>query len=768
MAASTTTQLGAVLREALRQHRAGAFDRAQTLYAEALALDPAHPDALHLAGVLAYQQRRLRDATGLLDRAIASAGSIADFWNSRAAVHRAAGDLAAASYDLQRALALNPAYVEAQVNLGEVLTRQGQHEAAAVQLQAAIAQAPRHARAHDALGVVLIETGARARAIASFRQALALAPDMEAARCHLGVALAAQGETAAALKELRHAIRVAPGFVEAHFNLANVLQSTGDLPGAIAAYRRVVELDRAYLNGWNNLGLALRAANDDAAARQCFERALTIGGDSEGLASIANNLGNLLASDGDLIGAIKIFERALALQPKDAKIHLNFGKTLQQANSGALADIHIARALELDPQQKLPIELSPFTTLYGPMKPAELIARAQKSVETLAGQRPMRRRDYPNRNDPLKRLRVGYISPDFRTHSVANFIEPVLRAHDRSAVEVYCYASVEKPDRLTTHLQGLADHWRNIFGRSDQEAADMIGEDAIDILIDLAGHTRGGRLGVLALQPAPVQATWIGYAGTTGLDAIDWRMTDSLADPLPRTDAHFTEQLLRLPGGFLCYAPIDDLPPVAQRSTRLADAITFGSFNHIAKVRDGVIEAWSEILHRQPRARLVLKSQGLDCPTVADIVRLQFRERGIELERVELLSFAGDRARHLETYGQIDIALDPFPYNGTTTTCEALWMGVPVISLVGDQHRSRVGVSLLTRAGLAELLADDRAGYIDLAVSLATDRARLDTLRANLRARAMASALADAKAITIGLESGLRQIWQAWCAPPAT
>ena len=342
-----------------------------------------------------------------------------------------------------------------------------------------------------------------------------------------------------------------------------------------------------------------------------------------------------------------------------------------------------------------------------------------------------------------RRLRLGYVSPDFNHHAVACFIEPVLAAHDRTRVEVFCYAAVRAPDRITARLRRLAEHWRDIAPLDDAAAAALIRADRPDLLVDLAGHTAHHRLGVFARRPAPVQATWLGYPNTTGLDAIGYRLTDAVADPPGQTEAFHSEKLVRLPATFSCYGPDADAPPVNDLPAARAGAVTFGSLNNFAKITPAVIALWSRLLRELPGSRLVLKSRGLGDAAVAARIRDAFAVHGIEPARLTLDGAELSVAAHLSLYHGIDIGLDPFPYNGTTTTCEALWMGVPVVTVTGANHVARVGASLLTHCGLTELVASDEAGYIAAAVALAGDPDRMTTLRRTMRDRLNAAPLTD-------------------------
>jgi protein O-GlcNAc transferase len=365
--------------------------------------------------------------------------------------------------------------------------------------------------------------------------------------------------------------------------------------------------------------------------------------------------------------------------------------------------------------------------------------------------------------DPRRRIRIGYVSPNLGSHSVSYFIEPVLSHHDRSAFEVYCYHTGPHCDETTERIEAAVDAWRQADSLSDDALARLIVDDRIDVLVDLAGHTLFGRLAVFARRPAPVQMTWIGYPDTTGIEAIDFRITDAIADPAPQADARHTERLLRLPGAFLCYQPPRDAPEVALRD-KGADEVVFCSFNTVRKVNDAVIALWSRVLRAVPGSRLLIKGgRVLGEEAVARRLRTGFAAHGIAESRLELKDWIEDRAGHLNLYGAADIALDTFPYNGTTTTCEAMWMGVPVVTLAGEAHMSRVGATLLCAVGLNELIAHSPDAFVEAAVSLARDLPRRRALRATLRARFAASPLLDHAGFTRTLDATIRDAWVEWC-----
>jgi predicted O-linked N-acetylglucosamine transferase (SPINDLY family) len=366
-----------------------------------------------------------------------------------------------------------------------------------------------------------------------------------------------------------------------------------------------------------------------------------------------------------------------------------------------------------------------------------------------------------DRADPDRRLRIGYVSRDFRLHSVAYFIEPVIAHHDRAGYGIYCYYLAADHDDTTQRLSQSADVWREAHGASVDEIAARIYADEIDILVDLGGHTKLNRLGVFSRKPAPVQATWLGYPDTTGLASIDYRITDTVADPPGLTDEIHTERLLRLEPPFVCYQPPHESPAVDLRET--AGDVVFGSFNMLIKLNGPLIDMWAQILKAVPDSRLLIKSGLLEHDEAVWRVHERFEKAGIARSRVELRALTQHRMDHLAAYGEVDVALDTFPYNGATTTCEALWMGVPVVTLAGESHMSRVGASLLTAVGLSNLISASTAEYVQTAVALGRDPALRRALRAGMRDRLAASALLDHAGFTRKLEGALRRAWRAWC-----
>jgi predicted O-linked N-acetylglucosamine transferase (SPINDLY family) len=397
------------------------------------------------------------------------------------------------------------------------------------------------------------------------------------------------------------------------------------------------------------------------------------------------------------------------------------------------------------------------------MMPAEVLAAhkawAQRHLGRISGGFK-----FENASDPDRKLKIGYVSPDFRGHAVSYFVEPVLMGHDRSKFEVYCYSAVHKPDAVTDRLKSRADHWRDITRLPGARAAEMIHADQIDILVDLAGHTSENRLDVFAHRPAPVQVNWQGYPNTTGLSAIAYRLTDEQADPAGTTEAFHSEQLVRLPRTAWCYRPPETCPDVSDLPAKQTGRFTFGSFNRLAKVSAFTIEMWSRAVKAVPGSRLLFKTAGLDEPATAKYVREQFARHGLEGDQLDLIGNDPSTQAHLERYSQMDLALDCYPYHGTTTSCEAMWMGVPGIVLVGTTHVSRVGLSLLTSIGLPELAARSADEFVEIAARVASDLDRLAELRRTMRQRMQDSPLMDQSGFCQDIEDAYRQMWRTWCA----
>ncbi len=590
-------------------------------------------------------------------------------------------------------------------------------------------------------------------------------PGSLAALLHRGARLANDGDATGAEAAFRAALALAPDQPDALALLGRLLAEAQRGAEAVPLFERLLATwpcDRRGLHGLANLRRDAGALDD---AHTLYIRAEAQPAETPADdAQLALDHGLALARQDRWTEAARRFERVIALQPARRVGWTNLAAMRRIAGDIDGSIEASRRSMALDPDRPLAWNTLLFTLNYRPAATAAeqlAIARAfdRRVALPLA---PVPRR-HANRPEPDRRLRVGYLSGDLCRHPVASFLLPLLRCHDRSQVELFAYSSGEREDDVTVQIRHQIDHWRAVATADHGAVAAQIEADGIDIAVDLSGHTAYTRLLALARRPAPVQIAWLGYPGTTGLSAIGYRLTDAVADPPGAADGVHSESLVRLPGGFLCFEPPADAPPVGPPPSARTGLVTFGSFNMLPKLTDPAIELWLRILTAVPGSRLALKAHSFTDPAIAAATAERFSQRGLPAERLDIIPWIGNQAQHLDRYRTIDIALDTFPYTGTTTTCEALWMGVPVVTLAGDRHAARVGASLLHRVGLDDLIAATPEHYVEIAVGLARDPARLAQLRAELRQRVAASPLADASGFARQVEAAYRQLWQGWC-----
>ena len=563
---------------------------------------------------------------------------------------------------------------------------------------------------------------------------IVVAPD----RLHVCTARAAEhaaaGGHAAAAQLYRESLELQPQDARVWCNLGAELGAIGQADEAERVYRRALELDPALAEAWYNLGRLLQEQGRVAEPENCYRAAAALvdaGANQPLWQLIYNNWGLLLYNQGRPQEAVALYRDALVLHAQASDLGSNLLFTLNSLPG-------------LDPEAVT----------------AEHLAWGARHADRFAPAQA----EFANSAEPHRTVRVGYVSADFRRHAVAFYMEPVLRKHRRDRFEVYCYSNWAKPDDVTEQFRGLCDRWRDIAGVDDAMAAQMVRDDRIDILVDLSGHTEGNRLLLFARKPAPIQVTYMGYLGTSGMAAMDLRITDPHIDPVGVAEPLYRERLLRLPHGIICYQPPPDAPQVPALPALQRGHVTFGSFNSFPKLTEATQRVWARLLARLPGARLRVVSApaGEACDRMLAI----FESEGVFANRIDVLGRMPYRA-YLEQYLQVDIALDPYPYNGGTTTLESLWMGVPVISRAGLAGFSRCGASHLSNVGLDNLIAGSWEEYTDIALRLAGDLPRLAALRAGLRARMRDSPLLDASGFAAGLEALYRQAWQEWCAGKA-
>jgi protein O-GlcNAc transferase len=771
-----------LIEQAVELHAAGQWSAAEDLYRRALEQNPENADAWRGLGVLAHQCGQSEQALEWIQQALQLAPEHPVFWNDLGDVLRGVGRMEDALESYERALVFRAAYPECLANIGSVLGALGRTAQAIPRFQQALALSPEDPGALTQYGVMLLDSGRADEAEVLLRRACAAAPQSVEPPFHLAAALDSQGKDREALAMYERCAQMAPKVAavwtrwgrallrlghletaaqvfaqgaacpgnpgECFRDLGQTLHRLGRSPEALDAYEKARASAPNEPELHNELGIVLKDLGRFTEAAQSFHQALAL---NPGLTSALNNLGAVCNELGLTTQALECFKVVLERNPQSPGALSNIGKILKDRGKSREGVEYYRRALALDPDNK------------------NLQHNLLLGLQYLSGESPARifeahadwGRRLVKKNSPLAiprtpvpgRLRVGYVSPDFCLHPVAMFLEPLLARHQRDQFEVTLYSDVRSPDRMTERIRSLAEHWRDTAGMDTAALADLIRADRVDLLVDLAGHTAGNRLEVFARKPAPVQVTYLGYPGTTGLPTMDYRITDAVADPEGMTDALHSEKLLRLGRCAWCFSAPSPSPEVGEPPFLRNGFVTFGCFNQMAKWNPELLENWAAILQRVPGSHLKLKARSLLDPAVCQELTEFFAQRGIASERLELSGFAPTAEAHLAEYERVDIGLDSFPYHGTTTTCEALWMGVPVVTRMGAAHVSRVSGSLLDAVGLSELAGQSDMEYRDIAVQLAAQPERLEGLRAGLRERMKRSPLMDAAGFAAAMEA---------------
>lgn len=736
------------------------YGEAEACYLQALALQPRFPETLNNLGTL-YQQRELwEQAARQFDAALVQRPDFSRAWYNLGVVRQQQQRFPDALACYSRAIELDRNFSEAYNNMGVCCRAMYQFDDAIACYRAALAIAPAFAEALNNLGGAFHDQTRYLPAIAQFEQALGVRPDYEEAYLNMGLSYMGLRRYGEALVCLRNAIHLNADYAEAYGLLAQAHGAMGEHEAALLWCRKILAIWPDSPLTHFSLGTAYNHLQRRADAAQAFRQAIALKPD---FADAYNSLGDLYRLEGRFAEALQQYETALALRPSFPEVHNNLALVLKDLGHLDQARLHFERAIELNPSRAVFHHNLLLTMQYSPsISQQQLFDLHLRFGAQFEPELALKRLPHTNVRDPAKRLKIGYISPDFRHHAVSNFIEAVLAGHDKTQAEVFCYYSHNSVDSVTLRIEQAADHWVPCNAMSDQQLVQRIRDDGIDILVDLAGHTAHNRLLVFGYKAAPVQVSYLGYASTTGLNAIDYRLTDAWAEPPGEADRLSSERLWRLPETVACYTPRPGTPAVVARAPHHDNGvITFGCFNNYTKVSDGTARLWARILERVPGARLMLEIAGLDDPDFGDLVRQRFADLGVAPERLLLIPRASKNQFVL--YNQIDIALDPFPYNGGTTSFDTLWMGVPFISLAGNSFTSRLGVSILHNGGLGELVAATQDDYVAIASALALDTARLDAMRDGLRERIAASALMDVPRFTRHLEQAYRDMWRLWC-----
>lgn len=792
-------QVEQLLAEAAAHLQSGQLATSESFYRQVIAIDPNQVAALIGLGQIAFQAGYYESAVQLL---VAAADRSAEPTVAAvAALHlgqtySALGRIEEAALTCSRAICLRPDCYEAHHLLGRLLQAQGRFGEAEQCYRAAVTYAPNHGAVHldrgclqalqgnyeaavqsflnvltlqpdssegyNNLGNVYQTLGRLDEAHTCFQRAVALRPDFALAHYNLGNVCITLTRPDEAVTHLQTALAIQPGFVEAGNNLGNALQMAGRLDEAIQVLQQVVALNPEYTAAVINLGVMYNQSGDFHAALRYFGQVLTESPDN-GLAHY--NKGIALLQLGRFNEAIAVLSGALSLHGVPANVYLDLGRAfLMVGEQSKAVELYRQACRELSPNRAASQGYLCALNYLPDISLEELFQEHTSHAGQFKAEGLNAVRSYSNSSEPDRCLRIGYLSGDFRQHAVSSFVGPLLAGHDRGCFEVYCYANQAGEDSQTQRLQRQGANWRSVYQMAPDDVVKMIRDDGIDILVDLSGHTPGNMLAdVFVRRPAPVQATWLGYAATTGLSGIDYRIVDHYTDPVGMSEQYHTETLWRLPDSFMVYQEPHESPEVSELPVLSNNYITFGSFNNFAKINSEVIRLWAQILIALPTARLMIKATGLDETEQQQRVRSSFAVYGITEERLLLFDRDANYQDHLARYGEVDIALDTFPYSGGTTTLEALWMGAPVLTLAGDRFASRMGVSIAHTIGLMDWIADTPEEYVSKAVGFSLDPAKLQELRQGMRGRLRSSPLMNTERFTGNLEAAYRGMWKRWC-----
>jgi predicted O-linked N-acetylglucosamine transferase (SPINDLY family) len=709
---------------------------------------------------------RMDDAMALYDEAIALAPELARAHMNRGNILLARDQPGAALSAYERATGLEPDYPAAHFNRGNALAALSRHDEALEAYRSAIMLQPDFVEAHIALGCSLEDLGQTEDALSSYLRALEFCPTYGEVHANLGRLLLALGRNDEGIASYERCIALMPDNDEVLAAVGTAQFQRGRLEEARKNLTRAIDLSPDRVDTLIHLGDVLIELGFADAAIECFNRALQISPDN---AAARLSSGSAHFLKGEFAEAAANYRKATEISPTFAAAHGCLGSVLKDIGKIDEGIVSTRRALELEPNLHV---VRSNLLLMG--QSFDGMSKEQRFAEALAFGRTVAQgvrkfESWGNQHDPERPIRIGLVSADLCTHPVGFFIEGVLSALAHTAgnrLSVVAYMNNPKHDPIRARIKSLCSNWHDVHGLPDEELVTQIRNDRIDILIDLAGHTAKNRLPAFAWKPAPVQVTWLGYFATTGVEEIDY----VIADPwtLPESEERFfTEKVWRLPRTRLCFTPPE--PPVETRLLPAADegVFTFGCFNSLNKMSDEVVAIWARVLNERPQSRLYLKArqlyrQGAQAETVA-----RFKAHGIAGERL-ILEGPSQRANYFACYNRVDIALDPFPYTGGTTTAEALWMGVPVLTLRGESFLERQGYGLNGNAGLLDWVADDLGDYVARAVSWSNDLERLAALRSSLRERVLASPIFDSTQFAIDLEEALRSMWRIWCNSQAT
>lgn len=746
-------------------------------FMEAISLDSQNACALTHCGVLFKDEGRLLEAAESYQKALKvdpsyrlAAECLAVVLTDIGTSLKLAGNTEAGIQKYCEALNVDSRYAPAYYNLGVVYSEMLQFDLALSCYEKAAIERPMYAEAYCNMGVIYKNRGDLETAIACYERCLAVSPNFEIAKNNMAIALTdlgtkvkIEGDISQGVELYKKALCYNWRYADAMYNLGVAYGELLKFDMAIVFYELALHFNPQCAEACNNLGVIYKDRDNLDKAVECYQMALSI---KPNFSQSLNNLGVVFTVQGKIDAAAGMIEKAITANPSYAEAYNNLGVLYRDAGNINLAIEAYEKCLEIDPDSRNAGQNRLLAMNYINEGSDNKLFEAHREWGSRFVRQYQQYKSWDNPKLIERPLIIGYVSPDYFTHSVSYFIEAPLSCHDYNKYQVVVYSAVVKADAKTCKFKervikkgGL---WRDIYGIDEKKVAKIVREDKVDILVELTGHTANNKLGTLSCRPAPIQVTWIGYPNTSGLPSIDYRISDSFADP-DTTCQMQIEELVRLPECFLCYTPSSEAGPVCPTPALSNGFITFGSFNNLAKITPKVLKVWAMILSAVPNSRLIVKCKPFCCDSIRHRFLTILEKHGVEPLRVDLLPLILLNHDHMQAYSLMDISLDTFPYAGTTTTCESLYMGVPCITLAGSVHAHNVGVSILNNVGLAHLVAKTEDEYVGMAVKLASDVSALSELRMSLRELMLKSPLCDGPKFTKQLESLYRSMWHRYC-----
>ena len=741
--------------QAVEYYQSGNLSEAERILRQILTNNPKHAPSLHVMGIIGLDVQNYEIAEALVREAVALQDNNPNFHLTLGRILGRQEKKEDAIKSYRKALSLRPDFTDALNNLSTMLLSTGKSDEALKIFAKILKKNPQDFNALSNTASILYQNKKYEESITHYRAALAVNPVNANIYFDLGRAFQEQNKTDEALSNFLKAVELKPNYIDALLQSGNIYRDKGNLHKALLCYRKIKEIEP---NEYAYVGIA-SIYLQEGDQQKALDEAESAYKNLPESPRLLNFMAHIYDKKARYQEALEYYDRAIEIDPTIGEFYANKATTLK----------HLGRLRESIEATKKGFSITPKSWIYSnlllTMVYADFISPeefAQTSFEFGKDitDHLVRNRPFTNEKDPDRRLRIGYVSADFRTHSVSSFLSTVYY-RDKGNFEIFAFSKTETEDHVTDKLRQYFDHWRDVKYMKPDEIADLIEEDKIDILVDLAGHTAHNGLMIFARKPAPIQLTWMGYPATTGMKAMDYRITDNYAEPPGMTEHLNTETLWRLPDIFVAYTPQDDsIVPIDHPPFVDNGHITFGCFNNFTKVTDKVLQTWAKVLDQVPNSKLLLEIAGIKDEAIRANIEERIVKSGITLDR--LILEPQKKANQYVLYNKIDIALDPFPCVGGTTSMDTLWMGVPLITLEGQQFLSRMGVTILTNVGLTELIAQTTDEYISVAVALANDKERLHEMRHNLRERFVASPAMDQKKFVRNMENAYREMWHKW------